>query len=102
MKEVNLIIDGKGELSFISEPYVRINVLTKETYEKLADIIDKDTPAEVELIKLIDFDRGNYAVNCPNCEQTIALGYTKEETLSQIDRCCTHCGQALFGVEKEV
>ena len=50
MKEVDLIIDENGELSFIKpEPYVKINILTKETYEKLADVIEKSVSAEVEV-----------------------------------------------------
>lgn len=97
MPEVNLIIDEKGELSFIKpEPYVVINVLTKETYEKLADIIDRDTPAEVEAEAITNLTVENkYHVFCPQCGKSLGSGATPEKAFIHIGRYCQYCGQVV-------
>ena len=96
MKEVDLIIDENGELSFINpEPYVRINVLTKETYEKLVNVIDKQN-APMEATIEIDYRAGVFSVCCPVYRTLLAKGKITNKPVSLSDiKYCTKCGQAI-------
>lgn len=97
MKEVDLIIDENGELSFIKpEPYVRINVLTKETYEKLADVIGKSVSVEVEVEELKAPDYESYNTICPECKGAVSIGRTEREAMRLVTKYCPYCGQALI------
>jgi hypothetical protein len=93
LKEINLTLTKENELSFEKpEPYITIHIANKETYEKLVDIIDKDTPTEVEIDEPVLPNSGSYYFLCPKCKAVLSLGSTKEIAKSLMSKCCQMCG----------
>ena len=97
MKEINLTLTKENELSFEKpEPYITIHIANKEAYEKLVDIIDKNTPASVGIEERVDINGAtSYDFLCPNCESVISFGYTEDIARSLLTEHCPHCGQCL-------
>lgn len=98
MKEINLTLTKENELSFEKpEPYITIHIANKETYEKLVDIIDKDTPASVGIEERVDIDGAtSYDFLCPSCEKVISFGRTEDTARSLLTEHCPYCGQAVI------
>lgn len=96
MKEINLTLTKENEFSFEKpEPYITINIANKETYEKLVDIINRDTPAEVEVEKIVDMNVESCKIKCPECKELIAFARTENTARRLTAKYCSHCGQAL-------
>lgn len=97
MKEAYLTLTEKKEFIFEKpEPYITIHIANKETYEKLADVIEKDTPAEVEAVAITNLTAENkYHVFCPQCGKSLGSGATPEKAFVHIGRYCRYCGQAI-------
>ena len=99
MKEAFLNLDTKtNELRFEKpEPYITIHIVTKEAYEKLADVIDREIPAKVEIEEVDDsFDK--YQTYCPGCRKLLGAGLTPEDVMKYVmgkGKYCPNCGQAL-------
>lgn len=97
MKEINLTLTKENELSFEKpEPYITIHIATKEAYEKLVDLIEKDTPTEVEIDKSVIPNLEGYHFLCPKCKAVLSLGSTKEIAKSLMSKRCQMCGQAVI------
>lgn len=97
-KEVNLMINQKGELNFSNpEPYITINVLTKETYEKLVELVERDTPAEVEVETTVNTNGVSYETKCPICKNVVVLANTEDTARNLVTKHCSRCGQVLIG-----
>lgn len=71
------------------KPFAVVECMTKETYEHIKELIERDTPLKIVDIELSDFCEYEINYNCPKCDATLA--HKKEE----IPIFCPCCGQAI-------
>lgn len=71
------------------KPFTVVECMTKETYEHIKELIERDTPRKIVDIELSDFCEYEINYNCPKCDATLA--HKKKE----IPIFCPFCGQAI-------
>lgn len=71
------------------KPFAVVECMTKETYEHIKELIERDTPRKIVDIELSDFCEYGINYNCPKCDATLA--HKKKE----IPIFCPFCGQAI-------
>ena len=71
------------------KPFAVVECMTKETYEHIKELIERDTPRKIVDIELSDFCEYEINYNCPKCDATLA--HKKKE----IPIFCPFCGQAI-------
>lgn len=103
MKEIKLTLTKKNELSFEKpDPYITIHIATKEAYEKLVDVINKNNaPMEVDIET--DYKLNDFKTRCPVCKTMLSHGNTaREAMLPDFVHYCLHCGQRVYYNSREV